>query len=274
MKKKKINKSKSKRAKPIRIKSSSVNRKVQSKKKFVWTPTVFREDYPNTPKGTARYTRDRKKAYMKEYNKTRVEETRKWQQKNREKCRKASTKWKQGNGKEWCKKYAEDNREHINMMSRERYAKMENWIKRKDKYYKYKTKKGTRIGYFEHKFRELLQHAKKREKEGTPCPVGFENAKQFAFHIIEEVIPEFGFKCFYTGDKLKLTKDGSSHPLRPSINRHDHSLGYVRGNIVLTSWEVNRLLGKLDSNLAKQYNKGTNRLTKFRRKNKIRLKRK
>jgi hypothetical protein len=34
------------------------------------------------------------------------------------------------------------------------------------------------------------------------------------------------------------------------------------------------LLGKLDSNLAKQYNKGTNRLTKFRRKNKIRLKRK
>ena len=69
MKKKKINKSKSKRAKPIKIKSSSVNRKVQSKKKFVWTPTVFREDYPNTPKGTARYTSDRKKAYMKEYNK-------------------------------------------------------------------------------------------------------------------------------------------------------------------------------------------------------------
>ena len=92
MKTKKMNKCKPNRAKPIRIKSSSVNRKVQSKKKFVWTPTVFREDYPNTPKGTARYTHDRKIAYMREYNKTRVEETRKWQQKNREKCRKASTK--------------------------------------------------------------------------------------------------------------------------------------------------------------------------------------
>ena len=270
-KKKKL---KSKRAKPIKIESSSLSRKVQTKEKFVWIPTVFREDYPNTPKGTAKYTSDRKKAYMKEYNKTRVEKSRKWQEDNRENFRKASTKWKQGNGKEWCKEYAVKNREHMNMMSRERYAKMENWIKRKDKYYKYRTKKGTRYGYFKFKFSELVQHTKKRVQEGTPCPVGFENAKQFAFHIMEELIPKFGFKCFYTGDKLKLTRDGSSHPLRPSVNRHDHSLGYVRGNIVLTSWEVNRKLGKIDGNLAKKYNRGTTRLTKFRRKNKIRLKRK
>jgi len=270
-KKKKL---KSKRAKPIKIESSSLSRKKQTKEKFVWIPTVFREDYPNTPKGTKKYTNDRKKAYMNDYNKTRAEETKKWQQDNREKCRKASTKWKQGNGKEWCKKYAEDNRKHINMMSRERYALMENWIKRKDKYYKAKTKKGTRYGYFKVKFSELAQHAKKRIQEGIPCPVGFKNGKELAYHIMEEYIPAFGFKCFYTGKKLKITRDGSSHPLRPSINRHDHSLGYVRGNIVLTSWEVNRVLGQITSELSNLYNKGTKKLTKFRRKNKIRLKRK
>ena len=57
-KKKKL---KSKRAKPIKIESSSLSRKKQTKEKFVWIPTVFREDYPNTPKGTKKYTNDRKK---------------------------------------------------------------------------------------------------------------------------------------------------------------------------------------------------------------------
>ena len=56
----------------------------------------------------------------------------------------------------------------------------------------------------------------------------------YLLHVYEEQ----GGKCFYTGEALSLVKKGTK---KTSPDRIDSELGYIKGNIALTSWKVNRM---------------------------------
>ena len=45
------------------------------------------------------------------------------------------------------------------------------------------------------------------------------------------------FRCYYTGESLSLNADKYN---AVSIDRLDNALGYVVGNVVITTWGINR----------------------------------
>jgi hypothetical protein len=52
-------------------------------------------------------------------------------------------------------------------------------------------------------------------------------------------------RCYYTGAPLEWNTDDES--VKPSVDRLDSSQGYVHGNVVFTSWLVNRIKNDLGS---------------------------
>lgn len=47
-------------------------------------------------------------------------------------------------------------------------------------------------------------------------------------------------KCYYSGLKMRIHQYGEKrHPLSPSVDRIDSSKGYIKGNIVWSSWICN-----------------------------------
>lgn len=58
----------------------------------------------------------------------------------------------------------------------------------------------------------------------------------FDFYFLIELYTQQNGKCKYTGDDLEVSA-GSKKTL--SVDRIDSSKGYVKTNVVLTTWEVN-----------------------------------
>jgi hypothetical protein len=66
---------------------------------------------------------------------------------------------------------------------------------------------------------------------------------------LREVWDSQGGRCFYSGVPIDFTNvvAGNTHPHKhtPSLDRKEPALGYVIGNVVWASQEVNRLKGNL-----------------------------
>lgn len=50
--------------------------------------------------------------------------------------------------------------------------------------------------------------------------------------------------CYWTGLPIAPSVD-NQHPMQPSLDRLDNSVGYVPGNVVWVSWAMNRMRGSL-----------------------------
>lgn len=84
---------------------------------------------------------------------------------------------------------------------------------------------------FEKKLGAILQNCRSRSKRrGQECNIDL----QFLMNLYKE---QKG-KCYYSGEDLEFDCDIRDHNL-VSVDRRDHTIGYVRGNVVLCTWFVN-----------------------------------
>jgi hypothetical protein len=57
--------------------------------------------------------------------------------------------------------------------------------------------------------------------------------------MIADMLSGQGERCFYSGLKFDYSSR-KNNPLYPSVDRVDSTRGYVEGNVVLTTWFMNR----------------------------------
>lgn len=126
--------------------------------------------------------------------------------------------------KEYAKEYYKRNKDKMLAYTKE--YKLNN----KDKVAKWTKKRYSYDMTLDKKIKEWKTKAKKRNIE---------------WNLTTEYIKSIPMVCFYTGEELTVDRNKDN---TISLDRIDSNKGYVEGNVVFTSWIINRAKHILSSN--------------------------
>jgi len=156
---------------------------------------------------------ENRKEYFKQYR-----------EKNKERQKKLTKAWRDKNSeqqKTYRIKYREENKKTLNAKDKKRYYENieATKLKRKNKYWNNKDKNPEKI---------MFQSAKDRAKR-----------KGIEFNITLE---DISIPTHCPVLKIPLTRaNGRMHDNSPSLDRIDCTKGYIKDNIIVISWKVNRI---------------------------------
>ena len=143
-------------------------------------------------------------------------------------------------------KYYQENKEAINAATQKYYQENKEAIREKQKIYHLKNReailKRQRINTLKNKEASKRYRQKKWEKQRIKGAVHRAKAKNLPFNITEEYVKSITPKdmiCPALGIKMNTSVEDLDS--KPSLDRLVPEKGYVKGNVIVVSFKVNRI---------------------------------